>query len=148
MTQSIQSCTNVAIVIEDSIGSSRVNCVYIAFNQSKFVLSDLSIIVNLSKCKKILYLLYKSKKASHGSFYEDEWFLDLSVSTHFTPFKSDFVNITLGNYSQVETTNSKVLLFIVASNTVLIEHEIFNPEKETIKVVISKLWLVYYVPSM
>ena len=86
LTQSIQSCTNVAIVIKDSIGSSRVNCVYIAFNQNKFVLPDLSIIVNLSKCKKVLCLLYKSKKASHGSFYEDEWFLDSSASAHLTPF--------------------------------------------------------------
>ena len=56
--------------------------------------------------------------------------------------------MTLDNYSQVETTNSKTLLFIVASGTVLIEHEIFNPEKETAKVAILKLWLVYYISSM
>ena len=37
--------------------------------------------------------------------------------------------MTLGNYGQVKTANSKILLFIVASCTVLIEHEIFNPEK-------------------
>ena len=88
LTQSIQPCTNVAIVIEDFIGSSRVNCVYMAFNKNKSVLPDLSIIVNLSKCEK----------APHSSFYEDEWFLDSDVSTHFTLFESDFVNMTLGNY--------------------------------------------------
>jgi len=108
-------------------------------NQNKFVLSNLPVIVNLSKCEKVLYLLYKSKKASHSSFYEDKWFLDSGTSAHFTPFESDFVNMTLGNYSQVETTNSKALLFMVAYSTVLIEHEIFNPEKETTKIAISKL---------
>jgi len=47
--------------------------------------------------------------------------------------------MTLGNYGQVETANSKALLFMVASGTVLIEYEIFNPEKETTKVTVSKL---------
>ena len=56
-----------------------------------------------------------------------------------TLFKSDFVNITLGNYGRVKTTNSKVLLFIVVFGTVIIEHEIFDFEKETTKVTISKL---------
>jgi len=41
-------------------------------SQNKFVLPNSSIAVNLSKCEKILCSLYKSKKASHGSFYEDE----------------------------------------------------------------------------
>jgi len=67
--------------------------------------------------------LCKGKKVPYDSFYKDEWFLDSSASAYFTLFESDFVNITLGNYSQVETTNSKVSLFIVASNTVLIEYE-------------------------
>jgi len=40
----------------------------------------------------------KSKKAPHGSFYEDEWFLDSGTSAHFTPFGSDFVDVTLNNY--------------------------------------------------
>ena len=66
--------------MEDSIGSSRVNCVYMALNQNKFVLPNLSIIVNLFKCEKALCLSYKDKKAPHGSFYKDEWFLDSSVS--------------------------------------------------------------------
>ena len=37
---------------------------------------------------------------------------------------------------------------MVASNTVLIEHEIFNSEKGTTKVAVSKLWPVYYISSM
>ena len=82
---------------------------------------------------KALYFLCKGKKTSHGSFYEGEWFLDFGTFTHFTLFESSFVNITLDNYSWVKTTNSKVLLFIVASSTVLIEYEIFDPEKETTK---------------
>jgi len=83
--------------------------------------------------------LCKGKKASHGSFYEDEWFLDSGASTHFTLFEFNFVNITLGNYSQVEIVNSKVPLFMVASSTILIEHEIFDHKKETTQVAVSKL---------
>jgi len=56
--------------------------------------------------------------------------------------------ITLDNHSQVETTNSKALLFMVISGTFLIEHEIFDPEKGTTQVAVSKLWLVYYVSSI
>ena len=98
LTQSIQSCTNVAIIIENSIRSSRVNCTYMVSNQNKFVLPDLSITVSLSKCEKVLCFLYKGKKVSHGSFYEYKWFLNSSASAHCTPFESNFVNITLGNY--------------------------------------------------
>jgi len=65
--------------------------------------------------------------------------LDSDASTYFTLFESDFVDITLSNYSQVETANSKAPLFIVASSTILIEHEIFDLEKETNKVTMSKL---------
>ena len=83
--------------------------------------------------------MYKDKKVPHGSFYEDEWFLNSNASIHFISFESDFVDITLGYYGQVETTNSKVPLFIVASSTALIEHKIFNPEKGTTKVAMSKL---------
>jgi len=53
--------------------------------------------------------------------------------------------MTLSNYGQVETTNSKALLFIVASGTVLIEHENFDFERGVTQVVVLKLWLVYYV---
>ena len=41
LTQSIQSYTNVAIIIEDSIESSKVNCVYMVSNQNKFYLTCL-----------------------------------------------------------------------------------------------------------
>ena len=37
---------------------------------------------------------------------------------------------------------------MVASSTVLIEHEIFDPKKETTKVAVSKLWPVYYISNM
>ena len=125
--------------MEDFIGSSRVNYAYMASSQNRFVLPNSLIIMNLSKCKKILYFLCKGKKASHSSFYEDKWFLDSGASTHFTPFESNFVNITLDNYGWIETANSKILLFIVVSSTILIEHEIFDFEKRTTKVAMSKL---------
>jgi len=91
--------------MEDFVGSSRVNYACMASSQNGFVLSNLPITVNLSKCEKILCSLCKGKKAPHGSFYEGKWFLDSGASTYFTPFESDFVNITLDNYSQVETAN-------------------------------------------
>jgi len=47
--------------------------------------------------------------------------------------------MTLDNYGWVKTTNSKALLFMVASGTILIEHEIFDPEEGTTKIAISKL---------
>ena len=47
--------------------------------------------------------------------------------------------MTSGNYSWVKTAISKTPLFIVASSTVLIKYDIFDPEKETIKVAVSKL---------
>ena len=119
-----------------------------ALSRNKFALSNLPITVNLSKYEKTPYFLYKGKKASHSSFYEDKQFLDSSVSTHFTLFELDFVDITLGNYSQIETANSKAPLFIVASGIVLIEHKIFNSDKETTKVAVLKQWLVYHVSSM
>ena len=37
---------------------------------------------------------------------------------------------------------------MVASDTVLIEHEIFDPEKEITKIAVSKLWPVYYVSGI
>ena len=58
----------------------------------------------------------------------DEWFLDSGASTHFTPFESDFVSMTQGNYGHVETANSKAPLFMVAVGTILIEHEIIDPQ--------------------
>ena len=49
---------------------------------NKFVLSNLPIIINLSKCEKALYFLCKDKKVSHGSFYTDKWFLDCLYLLH------------------------------------------------------------------
>ena len=74
LTQFIQPCTNVGILMEDFIGSSRVNYICMTSSQNRFVLSDSFIAVNLSKCEKTLCSLCKSKskKAPHGSFYEDE----------------------------------------------------------------------------
>ena len=37
---------------------------------------------------------------------------------------------------------------MVASDTVLIEHEIFDPEKEITKIAVSKLWPVYCVSGI
>jgi len=71
---------------------------------------------------------------TYDSFYEDKYFLDSSAFVYFTLFESNFVSITPDNYSQVETANSKVLLFMIVSSTVLIEHKIFNSEKVTTKV--------------
>jgi len=111
-------------------------------SQSRFVLPNLFIAVNFSKCEKSLYLLCKDKKAPHSSFYKGEWFLNSSISTYLTPFESNFIDISLGNYSQVEIANSKAPLFIVSSGTILIGHEIYDPEKGTTKVAVSELWLV------
>ena len=72
MTWFIQSYTNVAIGIENFIGSSRVNYAYIASSQNKLVLPNLLIIISLSKYKKALCFLYKCKKVPYGSFYKDE----------------------------------------------------------------------------
>ena len=58
------------ITMKDFIESSRLNYVCIASNQSKFVLPDLLITMNLSKCEKALCFLYKDKKALYDSFYE------------------------------------------------------------------------------
>jgi len=45
--------------------------------------------------------------------------------------------MTLDNYSWVKT--SKILQFMITSNTVLIEYEIFDSEKETTKVAMLKI---------
>ena len=37
---------------------------------------------------------------------------------------------------------------MVASGTILIEHKIFDPEKRTTKIAVSKLWPVYCIPDM
>jgi len=43
------ACTNIIAIVKDFIVSSRINYAYIASSQSKFVLLNLPITVNLSK---------------------------------------------------------------------------------------------------
>jgi len=74
--------------------------------------------------------------------------LNFGTSAHFTPFESDFVSMTQGNYGYIETANSKVPLFMVAVGTILIEHEIIDPKNRTTRTAISKLWPVYCVLGM
>ena len=90
----------------------------------------------------------QGKEAPYGRSYNNEWFLDSGASAHFTPFESDFVSMTQGNYSRVETANSKASLFMVAVGTVLIEHKIIDPKNRTTRIAIFKLWPVYCVPGM
>jgi len=47
--------------------------------------------------------------------------------------------MTQGNYSYVETANSKAPLFMVAVGTVFIEHKIIDPKDRTTRTTISKL---------
>ena len=58
--------------MKNFVVSKKINYVFMALSQNKFVLSDLPIVVNFSKCEKTLCFLYKGKKASYGSFYENE----------------------------------------------------------------------------
>ena len=55
-------------------------------------------------------MIYEDKKVLDGSFHKNEQFLDFSIFTYFILFESDFVNMTLYNYSQTKTVNSKILL--------------------------------------
>ena len=112
----------VIAIIKDFIVSKEINYVYMAPSQNRFVLPNLPIAVNLSKYEKTLCF--------------------------FTLFESDFVNMTLGDYSWVKIANSKTLLFIVASGIILIEHKILDSKKETTKVAILKIWPVYYISSI
>ena len=59
-------------VIEDFVVSKEINYTCIASSQNRFVLSNSFITMNLSKYKKVLCFLCKSKKVSHSSFYENE----------------------------------------------------------------------------
>ena len=103
---------------------------------------------NLQRYGRALCTTCKGKEAPYGCSYNDEWFLDSGTSAHFTPFESDFVSMTQGNYGHIETANSKAPLFMVAVGTVLIEHEIIDPKNRTTRIAISKLWPVYCVPGM
>ena len=94
---------------------------------------------NLQRCDKALCTIYKGKEVPYGCFYNNEWFLDSGASVYFTPFESDFVSMTQGNYGCIETANSKASLFMVAIGTVLIEHEIIDLKDRTTRTTISKL---------
>jgi len=59
-------------IIEDFVVSKEINYICMASSQNRFVLPNLSIIINLSKYEKALCFLYKDKKAPHSSFYEDK----------------------------------------------------------------------------
>jgi len=96
----------------------------------------------------VLCTKYKGKEVLYGCSYNNEWFLDSNTSVHFTPFESNFVSVTQENYGHVEIANSKASLFMVAIGAILIEHEIIDPKDRTTRTAISKLWLVYCVPSM
>jgi len=106
---------------------------------NKFVLPALPIAENLGRCDRALCTTCKGKEAPYDCSYNDEWFLDSGASAHFTPFESDFVSMTQGNYGRIETANSKVPLFMVAVGTVLIEHEIIDPKDRITRTAISKL---------
>ena len=58
--------------MKNFVVSKKINYVFMALSQNKFVLSNLPIVVNFSKYEKTLCFLYKGKKASYGSFYENE----------------------------------------------------------------------------
>jgi len=59
-------------IMEDFVVSKKINYICITLGQNRFVLPNLSITTNLSKCEKKLYFLCKSKKVPHSNFYEDE----------------------------------------------------------------------------
>jgi len=81
--------------MENFVVLKEINYVYMALSQNKFVQPNSSIAVNLSKCKKALYFLCKSKKVPHSNFYENKWFLDSGVSIYFTLFESNFVDVIM-----------------------------------------------------
>ena len=114
--QSSTTCANVMAATRDFVALSSVVCM--ARCDNKFVLPALPIAENLQRCDRALCTTCKGKEVPYGCSYNDEWFLDSGVSAHFTPFKSDFVSMTQGNYGCIETANSKASLFMVAVGTV------------------------------
>jgi len=144
--QSPTTCANVMAATRNFVASSSVVCM--AQCDNKFVLPASPIAENLCRCDRALCTTCKGKEVPYGHSYNDEWFLDSGAFVYFTPFESDFVSMTQGNYGHIETTNSKTPLFMVAVRTVLIEHEIIDPKNRTTRTAISKLWPVYCVSSM
>ena len=75
---------NIIAAIEDFVVSKEINYIYIASSQTNlFYLTFLLLWIFLNMRRH--YVSYvRVKKASYGSFYKDEWFLDSSVSAYFT----------------------------------------------------------------
>ena len=146
LAQFLITCANVMAATRNFVTLSSIVCMALCDN--KFVLPASPIAKNLQRCDKVLCTTCKGKEVPYGHSYNDKWFLDSGTSVHFTPFESDFVSITQENYGHVETANSKVSLFMVAVKTILIKHEIIDPKDRTTRTAISKLWPVYYIPSM
>jgi len=128
------------------VASSSV--IYMAQCDDKFVLPASPIAENLQRCDRALCTTCKGKEVLYSCSYNDEWFLNSGAFAHFTPFESDFVSMTQGNYGHVETANSKAPLFMVFVGTVLIEHEIIDPKDRITRTAIFKLWPVYCIPGM
>ena len=76
---------------------------------------------NLQRCDRALCTTCKGKEVLYSCSYNDEWFLNSGASAYFTSFEFNFVSMTQGNYGHVETASSKVPLFMVAVETILIE---------------------------
>ena len=146
LAQSSTTCTNVMAATRDFVALSSIVC--IARCNNKFVLLASPIAENLQRCDRALCTICKGKEAPYSYSYNDEWFLNSGASAYFTPFESNFISITQGNYSRVEIANSKAPLFIVAVGTVLIKHEIIDPKNRTTRTTIFKLWPVYCVPGI
>ena len=144
LAQFLATYTNIMAATRISVILSSI--VYMAWCDNKFVLPALLIAENLQRCDRVLCTTCKGKEPPYSHSYNDEWFLDFSISIYFTPFGSNFVSMTQGNYGCIETANSKAPLFMVAVGTVLIEHEIIDLKDRTTRTAISKLWLVYYNP--
>jgi len=88
--QSLATCTNVMTTTRNSVTSSNV--VYIAQCDNKFVLPVLPIAENLQRCDRALCTTCKGKEVPYDHSYNDEWFLDSSVSMSQTSFGHISIN--------------------------------------------------------
>ena len=68
---------NTMIIMKNFIVSKKINYVCVTLSQNRFVLPSLPITMDLSEYKKVLYFLYKDKKAFYGSFIKmnSSWIL-------------------------------------------------------------------------
>ena len=55
-------------VIEDFVDSSRINYKYIALSLKEIILANLSIAMNLSKCKRVLLFCVRERKSLMAAF--------------------------------------------------------------------------------